>query len=278
MKIKEALAFTQGALSQQSDSARLDAELLLCYVLQCPRTFLYSHDQDELSDEHWQSLEKYIELRQKSTPMAYILGEKEFWSYPFKLGPHTLIPRPATECLIEYIENQNLGKNLRVLDLGTGSGAIAISLAKMHPSWKITATDIQATALAIAKHNAHLNQVEHIRFLWSDWFSKLSGAQFDMIISNPPYIDIHDPYLLIGDVQHEPKKALISPHQGLKDLEHIIQKAKLHLKNSGLLILEHGYNQQEDVKSLLKKYAYQEIEGYQDHEGHHRFCVGRQHV
>lgn len=275
MNIKIALQYTHLALVNK-DTARIDAELLLCYILRCPRTFLYSHDQDELSETAQNHLEQLIRLRLQSVPMAYILGEKDFWSHSFKLTPHTLIPRPATESLIEHIQTIKLPHQTHALDLGTGSGAIAITLANIFPNWRISATDIQAGALAMAMHNAHLLGVEHIQFFWGSWFTKLPGQSFDLIISNPPYIDKNDPHLFQGDVQHEPLKALISPHQGLKDLEWIIQNAKSHLNQSGLLILEHGYNQQEMVISLLKTYGFQNIKGHVDHDGHPRFCVGFQ--
>ncbi len=275
MNIKTALQNTQQALAKE-DTARIDAELLLCYVLKCSRTFLYSHDQDELSEKAEENLEQLIKLRQQSAPMAYILGEKEFWSYSFKLSPLTLIPRPATECLIEYIEKKTLSSNTSVLDLGTGSGAIAITLAKMYPSWHITAIDIQANTLAMAMHNARLQKVEHIQFFWGSWFSKVPKKKFDLIISNPPYIDENDTNLYHGDVQYEPRKALISAHQGLEDLEWIIQNAKSHLNKSGLLILEHGYNQQEQIVHLLKIHGYQNITRHFDHDSHPRYCVGFQ--
>lgn len=277
MNIKTALQNTQLALAKE-DTARIDAELLLCKILQCSRTFLYSHDQDELSEKATKNLEQLIKLRQQSVPMAYILGEKEFWSHTFKLSPHTLIPRPATECLIEYIHTLALPHHIKALDLGTGSGVIAINLAKIYPKWHISATDIQAGALAMAMHNAHLQKVEHIQFFWGSWFSKVPKKKFDLIISNPPYIDENDTHLFQGDVQYEPKKALISAQQGLEDLEWIIQNAKKHLNQSGLLILEHGYNQQEQIIQLLQTHGYQNVKGHFDHDGHPRFCVGFQDI
>lgn len=275
MNIKKALQYTHLALANE-DTARIDAELLLCYILRCPRTFLYSHDEDELSETAQNHLEQLIKRRLQSVPMAYILGEKEFWSHSFKLTPHTLIPRPATECLIEYIQTIQLPHQTHALDLGTGSGAIAITLANIFPNWRISATDIQAGALAMAMHNAHLLGIQHIQFFWGSWFTKLPSQSFDLIISNPPYIDEDDTHLFQGDVQHEPQKALISAHQGLKDLKWIIQNAKSHLNQSGLLILEHGYNQQEQVIHLLQTHGFQNVKGHLDHDGHPRFCVGFQ--
>jgi release factor glutamine methyltransferase len=274
MNIQEAIQYGQDALTASSDSARLDAELLVCHTLQCKRTFLYAHSKDVLSLVQETAYKEWVELRKDSIPMAYILGTKEFWSLNLKLSTKTLIPRPATESIVEHILQIELPHNAAILDLGTGSGAIALSLAKEHPQWQIIATDIQANALAIAQKNAQNYGFNNIQFLWSHWFAKLAQKTFDLIVSNPPYIDAKDPHLFRGDVQYEPQRSLISANQGYADLVFLIQKSKKYLKKNGILILEHGYQQQEKLMTLLTDEGFNNIQGFVDHEGLNRFCQG----
>jgi release factor glutamine methyltransferase len=277
MNIQEALKDAEQALSSCSDSARLDAELLLCHTLACQRTYLYAHSKDLLSSHHEKTFLEWLELRKKSIPIAYLLGEKEFWSLKLKLSTKTLIPRPATESIIEHILHLPLPPQAQICDLGTGSGAIALSLAKERPNWHIIATDIQANALSMASANAKRYQLQNIQFLWSNWFDKLPQKQFDVIVSNPPYIDAKDPHLFQGDVQYEPLKSLVSPEQGFADLFHLIQTAKKHLHPQGFIILEHGYQQQEILLEALAEAGFSEVLGYLDHEALPRFCVGQNH-
>jgi release factor glutamine methyltransferase len=275
MNISEALKEATSQLQLISDSARLDAELLMAFCLKCPRTYLYSHSDEELSNEEASFWNLLIQKRLSSIPIAYLIGQKEFWSIPLQISIDTLIPRPATEALIEYVlEFYAKHSEINVCDLGTGSGAIAIALAKERPRWHIQAIDIHANTLAEARHNANINHCNHIEFICSNWFQKLAEYQFDLIISNPPYIDANDPHLNQGDVQHEPKRALISPKQGYQDLEHLISESLKHLKSNGQLILEHGYEQQAEVARLMQTYGLTEIKTYSDHEGQPRFCVG----
>lgn len=274
MNIQEALKDAEETLSSCSDSARLDAELLLCRTLECKRTFLYAHSKDNLSPNQEQAFKEWIAIRKQSIPVAYLLGEKEFWSLNLKLSTKTLIPRPATESIIEHILELSLPENATVCDLGTGSGAIALSLAKERPHWHITATDIQANALALAQNNAQNYGFQNIDFLWSNWFEKLPKKKFNLIVSNPPYIDAKDPHLQQGDVQYEPKKSLISADEGYADLVLLIQAAKRHLEPNGILILEHGYQQQEKLLNILAYEGFNDIQGLKDHEGLNRFCLG----
>ena len=274
MNIAIALRQACADLEIISDSARLDAELIFAFALNRTRTYLYSHGEEELSVEQQKYISTLIKIRQQSIPVAYIVGEKEFWSLKFSISPTTLIPRPATECLIEYVlqhfpENQAL----KVCDLGTGSGAIAVSLATERPLWDITAIDIQASALAMAEYNARHHQCFNIKFYCSHWFDKIPSHQFDIIISNPPYINENDSHLKTGDVQHESSLALKSPEQGLHDIKHLILHSQSHLNPKGLLILEHGYDQQEHVLAALKQQGFKNIQGFCDHDKLPRFCV-----
>lgn len=274
MNIAIALRQACADLEIISDSARLDAELICAYALKRTRTYLYSHGDEELSFEQQQYLSTLIKIRQQSIPVAYIVGEKEFWSLKFSISPTTLIPRPATECLIEYVlQHYPENQALKVCDLGTGSGAIAVSLAKERPLWDITAIDIQASALAMAEYNARHHQCFNIKFYCSHWFDKIPSQQFDIIISNPPYIFVHDSHLKTGDVQHESSLALKSPEQGLHDIKHLILHSQSHLNPKGLLILEHGYDQQEHVLAALNQQGFKNIQGFCDHDKLPRFCV-----
>lgn len=274
MNIAMALRQACADLEIISDSPRLDAELIFAFALKRTRTYLYSHGDEELSFDQQRYLSTLIKIRQQSIPIAYIIGEKEFWSLKFSISPTTLIPRPATECLIEYIlQHYPQNQALKVCDLGTGSGAIAVSLAKERSLWDITAVDIQASALAMAEYNARQHHCLNIHFYCSHWFTKIPAQQFDIIISNPPYINANDPHLKTGDVQHEPSLALQSPEQGLHDLKHLILHSQSHLSSQGLLILEHGYDQQEQVLAALKQQGFKNIQGLCDHDKLPRFCV-----
>jgi len=275
MNISQALQQGTLALQDTSDTPRLDAELLMSFCLKKTRTFLFSHSDTVLTPKdliRWNTL---IIQRQSSLPIAYLTGQKEFWSIPLNISVNTLIPRPATEALIEYIlDFYAKHSQLQVCDLGTGSGAIAIALASERHHWKIHAVDVHENTLAMAKYNALKNNCHQIQFICSHWFNKLSAQQYHLIVSNPPYIDCHDPHLTKGDVQHEPKRALISPHDGYKDLECLIIKSQKYLQLNGQLILEHGYQQSHQVFNLMNKYGFKKVQSFNDHDGNPRFCVG----
>ena len=273
MNIKEALLYTQKALHDYSDSARIDAELLVLKILNWPKSRLFSHADAVLSESQVVSLNHFIRFRQNHVPIAYILGYKEFWSLRFDVSLATLIPRPATESLVAHILAHYTKPQCRVLDLGTGSGAIAVSLASERPSWDITAVDLNPAALAIASHNATRHHCQHIHFRQSNWFSRLAGQRFDIIISNPPYIEEQDPHLTQGDVQHEPKQALTSGENGYMDLIHLINHSQAHLNPAGVLVLEHGFQQQEQVMHYMYQAGFKHVSGHQDLDQLPRFCV-----
>ena len=274
MNIHQAIQQATRELQETSDSPRLDAELLMAYCLKCQRTYLYSHSEYELTAEQFAFWNHLIEARKNHLPIAYLTGQKEFWSLTFAVSIHALIPRPATESLIEYILGHvTSDEPLSVCDLGTGTGAIAIALAKSRPKWSITAVDIQPGAIALARYNALHHHCTHIQFYQSHWFDKLSGKTFDIIMSNPPYIDENDEHLKQGDVQHEPLIALQSANKGMHDLLYLIQQSKHHLKPNGILILEHGYQQQADVLHAMKAQGFHPVQGFTDHEQQPRFCI-----
>lgn len=238
----------------QIDS-KLDANILLCHVLCKPQAYLIANPEQILPLGQTAMYFALISRRCAGEPIAYITGQKEFFSLIFNVSRDTLIPRPETEILVETVLDKFKDKSseqISILDLGTGSGAIAIALAKSRPKWKIVAVDQSIKAIEIAKKNANLNDVKNIEFIVSDWFSNLKAEhQFDCIVSNPPYIASDDPYLKLGGVVHEPKSALIAEHNGLGDIQKIIQNYSVYVNQNGFLIFEHGYNQLESIKLII---------------------------
>jgi release factor glutamine methyltransferase len=263
-------------LTDISDSARLDSEILLAYVLGESRTWLHTWPEHELSQEQQQNFEQLLSRRKKGEPIAHIIGEQEFWSLTLKVTPDTLIPRADTERLVELALERIPEKSFwNIVDLGTGSGAIALALAKQRPSIEIIATDKSMKALTVAQENARLNQLNNIRFVRSNWFDDLGDQVFDMIVSNPPYIAEDDPHLSQGDVRFEPDSALTSGPGGLDDLSHLINKAPGYLKPGGWLLLEHGYDQADAVLNLLQQAGFKNCEDFQDYAGNPRVAIGQ---
>jgi len=259
-----------------SDSPRLDAELLLCQVLKVSRSYLFAHAHDELNLAQVQDFENLLARRIAGEPIAYLLGKREFWSFTLKITPDVLIPRPDTELLVEQ-SLARLPEQARVLELGTGSGAIAIALAVERPHCVVLATDISQAALNLAQENAQrltLNEAR-IQFMRSAWFAEIPAQQFDLIVSNPPYIAADDPHLTQGDVRFEPYGALVAEAQGFNDLREIIETGFHYLVTGGWVLLEHGYTQGAAVRGLFHAAHYQQIETYQDLAGLDRVTVGR---
>ncbi|EKE00582.1 MAG: N5-glutamine methyltransferase, modifies release factors RF-1 and RF-2 [uncultured bacterium] len=259
-------------LAPSPDISRIDAEVLLAFVLNQPRSFLYSHPEYQLTPEQNEQFECLCARRLEGEPIAYILGKKEFWSLELTVNKNVLIPRPETELLVEIALNKIKNAEAVIADLGTGSGAIALALASEHPGWTVIATDISEDALKLARHNAAQLQLENIEFYCGDWCDILPNEKLDAIISNPPYIERNDPHLEQGDVRFEPKIAL-EAGDGLSELQKIIVQAKERLKVGGFLILEHGYNQSKAVQDLLAQNGYQKITVYQDLAGIDRAVV-----
>lgn len=272
MRINQVLSTAINKLSD-SDTARLDAEVLLCHVLDVTRSYLYSWSDRVLSVSQYSQFQALLERRVKGVPIAYIVGNKEFWSLNLQVSENTLIPRPETELLVELVlARLDVDSQAKVIDLGTGSGAIALAIAKERVNCNVIATDKSTTALAIAKQNAKNLGLDRVEFVESDWLMNLGIA--DVIVSNPPYIAASDPHLTQGDVQYEPRTALIAANDGLADIRTIISQAPKHLTNGGCLLLEHGYDQAPSVRSLLKQYGFKQIETYKDLAGWDRVTLG----
>jgi release factor glutamine methyltransferase len=262
-------------LLPDSDSARLDVEILLAHVLDKEKAFLYAHPEYILSSEENDQLHDLLSRRVQGEPIAYITGEKEFWSLHLKVNSHTLIPRPETELLVEKALNLSLDAHAKVLDLGTGSGAIALALAVQRANWRVTGVDVDPECIAVARFNAIKHGQEQIHWICSNWCNDVQETGFDLIVSNPPYIKRGDPHLAVGDVRFEPERALISGDDGLVALTSIIEQAAEKLMPGGWLLLEHGYTQAEAVRKLLHDRGYLAIDSERDLAGFERITSGK---
>jgi release factor glutamine methyltransferase len=263
-------------LSPASDSATLDAEILLSFTLNKERSYLRAWPEQTLTPEQLETFNHYLEERLKGIPVAYITGHREFWSRDFMVNTHVLIPRHDTELIIELsLKHISRNATFKVIDMGTGSGIIAVTLAAERPNIEVLACDMNADALAIAKQNAKHHQVSRIQFYQSNWFEGLPPTRYDLIISNPPYIAAADPHLQQGDLRFEPQTALVSANEGLHDIAHLIDTARQHLTPRGLLIIEHGYDQQTQVKALFNEHNYHQVETFLDLSGNPRVTCGQ---
>ena len=264
--LAEASIRIEKSLGLDKRVARLEARVLAAFIWEVAPSWLIAHDTDPLSPEHISRFCSALERRLEGEPIAYITGYREFYGREFHVTPDVLIPRPETELLVElaleYIPTQ---QPMQILDLGTGSGAIAVTLAKLRPQALITAVDVSPDALAIARQNAARLGTDNIRFIASDWFQALDPAsQFDLIIANPPYIAANDPHLQQGDVRFEPLNALQSGADGLDAIRRIAQESRRFLTPNGHLMFEHGYNQQEACANILASFAYAHINCQRD--------------
>lgn len=259
-----------------SDSAKLDAQLLLCYVINKERTYLLTWPEKQLSDLEAKSYLELLERRTSGEPIAYITGVKEFWSLPFFVSPATLIPRPDTEILIELVlEHYGEQPSLRCLDLGTGTGAIALALASELTDWVIDAVDFSEDAVLLAQRNRNNLLLEQVSIYQSDWFSNVSTEhKYDVIVSNPPYIDCDDENLTEGDVRFEPKSALVAKDEGLADIKFIADNAHHYLKVGGAVFFEHGYEQGQAVQDILICSSFEQVQTVKDLNGHDRITWG----
>ena len=267
---------------RQSETPDLDAQLLLAHTLQKPRSWLFAHDDMLLSPDQQARFEQLLARRAEGVPVAYLLGEAAFYDFILKVTPDVLIPRPETELLVESaleklrekMAAQKVGDPpVRAVDLGTGSGAIAIALARHAPTAHIAASDASPNALAVAQDNARRLGV-NIDFRHGSWLAPFAGERFDVIVSNPPYIAPADPHLQ-GDIRHEPQSALVADTDGLADLQTIIQQAPAHLEPGSWLLLEHGYDQQHAVESLLRTAGFDAVACLNDLAGQPRVSLAQ---
>lgn len=257
------------------DSPKRDAEILLGFVTGKSRSWLIAFDDTELSPEQLAQLDALIARRRQGEPVAYLTGEREFWSLPLSVSAATLIPRPDTEILVEQALARLPATPCTLLDLGTGSGAVALALASERPDCHITGVDRIDEAVALAQHNADKLQLANTRFLRSDWFSALENQTFNMIVSNPPYIDAGDRHLLEGDVRFEPESALVAGDRGLADIKRITAAAQGYLHSEGWLLFEHGWQQAAAVREILRQHHFHAVESCQDYGGNDRVTVGQ---
>jgi release factor glutamine methyltransferase len=258
-----------------SPTARLDAELLLAAALGKPRSFLHTWPERIVESEPARRFADYLRRRRAGEPVAYILGQQGFWKLDLEVAPHTLIPRPETEMLVEAaLELAPAFAPVEVLDLGTGTGAIGLALASERQQWQVTAVDRVDEAVALAERNRQRLHLNNAVMLNSHWFEALQGRRFDLIVSNPPYIADADPHLAAGDVRFEPSSALTAGSDGMDDLRQIIAQAPTHLKEGGWLLLEHGYDQGAAVRDLLTSHGFERVQTRRDLGEHERVSFG----
>jgi release factor glutamine methyltransferase len=264
------------ALNLDRREARLEAQILIARALDVDRAWLIAHDRDVLTAAQQDAIESLIARRANGEPVAYILGEREFYGRTFKVTPDVLIPRPETELLVEAaLEHLPENTACRILDLGTGSGAIAITLALQRPLSTVLAVDASPAALAIAQENARRLGAANVECVTGHWYATLDVKKFDIIVSNPPYIAASDPHLASGDLRFEPRQALASGADGLDDLRQIISGAPAHLVEGGWLLLEHGYDQAQTCRSLLTDSGLSDVHTWRDLAGISRVSGGR---
>jgi release factor glutamine methyltransferase len=269
-------AVLSAARELEASSARIEVQCLLQKILHVPRVYLLAHPERSLTEAEFTRYSELLQRRLYGEPVAYILGEREFFGLNLKVTPATLIPRPDTELLVELaVQRIPARERCAVLDLGTGSGAIALAIAQACPQAGVLACDASAPALAVAQENARALGISNVSFVQSDWFTALGTQRFALIVSNPPYIAAGDPHLAQGDVRFEPVSALVSGSDGLDDIRQIITRSPAHLEAGGWLLLEHGYNQAARVRRLLQDAGFDGVFSACDLAGIERASAGR---
>jgi release factor glutamine methyltransferase len=259
----------------ESPTPRLDAELLLAHALGKSRSYLHTWPERELDAPQLERYEAMLARRQAGEPVAYILGQQGFWNLELEVAAHTLIPRPDTELLVETVLALLPAMPAQVLDLGTGTGAIALALASERQAWQVTGVDRVPEAVALAERNRIRLKLANASFVASHWFSALAGQRYQLIVSNPPYIAADDRHLGEGDVRFEPSSALVAGADGLDDIRLIIAQAPGYLEAGGWLLLEHGFDQAAAVRALLSARGFGAVESRRDLGGHERISLGR---
>lgn len=272
MQLQQWLHQAGSLLSALPDNPQHEARLLLCKVLECSNSYLYTYPERKLTAAQLDTLTELLQRRCEGEPLAYIFGQWQFYGLDLAVAPCTLIPRADTEILVEHVLSLALPTDAKVLDLGTGTGAIALALASERPSWQVTAVDFHSEAVALAQQNAKALHLTNVQITQSDWFSALANEQFALIVSNPPYIEESDPHL--SALRYEPLSALVAPMQGLADIQHIIQQAPAYLLADGWLWLEHGYNQADAVQALLQQAGFTQVASVKDYGNNWRITGG----
>ena len=257
--------------------ARAEAETLLAHTLGVDRSWLFAHAEDALPVETVERFDALLAERSAGTPVAYLTGRRGFWRFDLEVSPDTLIPRPETECLVELaLERLPPDRPLRLLDLGTGSGAIALALAFERPQAGVVAVERSPAAAALARRNATaLGLAARVEVREGDWFAPVAGERFDLVAGNPPYLGDDDPHLACGDLRFEPHAALASGRDGLDDLRRIVAQAPAHLRPGGWLLVEHGWRQGEAVRALFAAAGFTAVESARDLEDRERVTLGR---
>jgi release factor glutamine methyltransferase len=255
---------------------RAEAELLLLHAVRQSRSWLFTHADDVLDWDVHTAYAELLERRARGEPVAYITGLRGFWSLDLEVTPATLIPRPETELLVEQaLERLPPDSACAVADLGTGSGTVALALASERPQCRVTATDASAAALEVARRNAARLGIDNVAFVQGDWMVPLGDARFELIVSNPPYIEADDEHLVRGDLRFEPATALASGRDGLDDIRRIVATAREHLVPGGWLLFEHGWNQGDAARALLRQAGYDDVFTAQDLEQRDRVSGAR---
>ena len=273
ISVRALLAQLRSALS--SDEAVREAEILATHALARDRAWLFAHADDAVDAEHVQAAMSLAKRRASGEPIAYLTGHREFWSLDLCVTPDVLIPREETELLVRVaLQHCPQGEKVDTADLGTGSGAIALAVARERPQARIVAVDSSPAALDVARGNAQRLKIGNVEFVHSDWFEKLAGRQFHMIVSNPPYIASDDPHLSTGDLRFEPAQALSSGDDGLDAIRHIARESPAHLRDGGMLAVEHGFEQGAAVRELLRQNGFVEIYTERDLEERDRVSGG----
>ncbi len=272
--MSQTVGATLGAARDLIDAA--DARVLLCHVLQREAAYLIAHTDDALSSEVQRAFEALVARRRAGEPVAYLTGRREFFGLEFQVTPAVLIPRPETELLVELsLERIPQDEPCHVLELGTGSGCVAISIARHRPQARVTATDCSGAALAVAQENARALAVRNVEFAAGKWFSAVGGRRFDLIVSNPPYVAEADPHLAQGDLRFEPRAALVAGADGFAAIRLIAAQAHRHLTSSGWLLFEHGHGQAAQCRALLKADGFGGVQSWRDLAGRERVTGGR---
>lgn len=269
----EAQAFGRAELAE-SDSSDVDVQILLCFVLECSPVRLMTASEATLTEPQWQQYSALIQRRKQGEPVAHIIGSRGFWSLDLAVDASTLIPRPDTELLVSLVLSK-LKPGMCIVDLGTGTGAIALSLAAERPDISVMATDLQAAALRLAERNRLSHDLKNVSLVQMAWLGGFQSQVFDLIVSNPPYIERTDPHLTRGDVRFEPLTALVSGEDGLDDIRQIVSQARRCLKPGGWLLLEHGYDQSERVQNLFRDAGFEQVTAHQDFGGQDRAVMGQ---